>query len=52
MSEDDGMDMEEVCFPRYINLQTSPLNVCISARPRSSIYKTGMVLANSIPTIE
>lgn len=27
-------------------------NFCFSIRPRSSIYKTGMVLANSVPTID
>lgn len=35
-------------IPNYINLTDSPLNIGISLRPRSSIYKTGMVLANSI----
>lgn len=42
----------DIYFPNYIDLRTSPLNICISAKPRSSIYKTGMVLANSVPTIE
>lgn len=50
MSEDNGMDLEEVCFPRYIDLQTSPLNIAITFRPRSSIHKTGMMLANTPPT--
>lgn len=33
---------------RHIDLSKSPINIGISLRPRSSIYKTGMVLANSI----
>lgn len=45
-------ESSEMYFPNYIDLRTSPLNICISAKPRSSIYKTGMVLANSVPTIE
>lgn len=38
----------EVCTPNRIDLAQSPINIGISLRPRSSIYKTGMVLANSI----
>lgn len=36
----------------YMNLYNSPLNLSIDFRPRSSIYKTGMILSNSIGTID
>ena len=35
-----------------IDLKKSPLILDIDFRPRSSIYKTGLVLANSIGTLE
>ena len=35
-----------------INLANSPLVISIDFRPRSSIYKTGMVLANSEGTLD
>lgn len=35
-----------------IDFANSPMDCCISLRPRSSIYKTGMVLANAVPTID
>lgn len=35
-----------------VNLYNSPINLSIDLRPRSSIYKTGMVLANSQATID
>lgn len=35
-----------------ISLKDSPINLSLDFRPRSSIYKTGMVLANSEPTID
>ena len=35
-----------------LSLGDSPINLSLDFRPRSSIYKTGMVLANSEPTID
>lgn len=35
-----------------LSLADSPINLSLDFRPRSSIYKTGMVLANSEPTID
>lgn len=35
-----------------LDLSNSPVNLSIDIRPRSSIYKTGMVLANSQATID
>ena len=48
----DGIVSQDQYFPNYIDLRTSPLDIAVTFRPRSSIYKTGMVLANSVPTIE
>lgn len=41
-------------YPMLISLDTSkmPLNFSIDFRPRSSIWKTGMVLSNSVGTID
>ena len=48
------IDKQNGCFEivggKYINLDNSPLNLSIDLRPRSSIYKTGMVMANSQAT--
>ena len=41
-----------VRVPRSIDFKTFHINLAIDFRPRSSIYKTGMVLANSEPTID
>ena len=50
------IDKQNGCFEivggKYINLDNSPLNLSIDIRPRSSIYKTGMVMANSQATID
>lgn len=35
-----------------INLYNSPLKLSIDIRPRSSIYKTGMILSNSVGTVD
>lgn len=35
-----------------VNLKDSPIKLSIDIRPRSSIYKTGMVMANSQATID
>ena len=40
----------DMYFPNYIDLRTSPLDIAITFRPRSSVYKTGMMLANTPPT--
>lgn len=34
------------------NDEGAPLNLSIDVRPRSSVYKTGMVLSNSVGTID
>lgn len=47
---DTGDNSENMYFPNYIDLKTSPLDIAITFRPRSSIYKTGMSLANTPPT--
>lgn len=36
----------------YIDFDKSPIKLSIDARPRSSIYKTGMVLSNCVGTID
>lgn len=45
-----GDNSENMYLPNYIDLKTSPLNIAVTFRPRSSIYKTGMSLANTPPT--
>lgn len=47
---DTGDNSENMFFPNYIDLKTSPLNIGITFRPRSSIHKTGMMIANTPPT--
>ena len=44
---DTGTNSENMYLPNYIDLKTSPLDIAISIRPRSGIYKTGMVLVNA-----
>ena len=46
----DGIVSQDQYFPNYIDLRTSPLDVAVTFRPRSSVYKTGMMLANTPPT--
>lgn len=46
----DGIVSQDQYFPNYIDLRTSPLDIAVTFRPRSSIYKTGMMLANSLAT--
>lgn len=41
-----------ICNGLDINLKNSPLNISIDLRPRSSIYKTGLSLANSVGTLD
>lgn len=50
LSDEDVVREQEIVTPRYIDLQTSSLNIAITFRPRSSIHKTGMMLANTPPT--
>ena len=47
---DVGDELKNMYFPNYIDLRTSPLDIACTFRPRSSIHKTGMVLANSLAT--
>lgn len=49
-TEDGVINEQKLSFPNYIDLKTSPLDIAITFRPRSSIYKTGMSLANTPPT--
>lgn len=35
-----------------VNLAKSPLHLCIEFRPRSSVWKTGMLLSNCVGTID
>jgi len=37
---------------KCINIKDSPLNLSLDFRPRSSVYKTGMVLANCCGTVD
>jgi dUTP pyrophosphatase len=37
---------------KCINMKDSPLNFSLDFRPRSSVYKTGMVLANCAGTVD
>ena len=37
---------------KLVNLQDSPLKLSLDFRPRSSVYKTGMVLANCCGTVD
>jgi dUTP pyrophosphatase len=37
---------------KCINMKDSPLNLSLDFRPRSSVYKTGMVLANATGTLD
>lgn len=37
---------------QYLDLRDSPLNLSIDIRPRSSIWKTGMVMSNSVGTVD
>ena len=39
-------------LPSTIDLRTSPLNLSIDFRPRSSVWQTGMVLSNCTGTID
>lgn len=38
--------------PRFIDFSASPLNLSIDFRPRSSVWKTGMVLSNCTGTVD
>lgn len=40
-------------FPSFgLNLSNSPLHLCIEFRPRSSVWKTGMILSNCVGTVD
>lgn len=39
-------------FDTIIDLSKSPMSLCIEFRPRSSVWKTGMVLSNCVGTID
>lgn len=44
---DTGDGSENMYFPNYIDLKTSPLDIAVTIRPRSGIYKTGMSICNT-----
>ena len=48
---DDGCEVWVVA-PRKMDMWRSPLNLSIDARPRSSVWKTGMSLSNCEGTID
>lgn len=37
---------------QYLSFQSSPCKLSIDIRPRSSVYKTGMILANTTGTVD
>ena len=39
-------------YPTKIDFSRSPINLSIDVRPRSSVYKTGMVLSNCVGTVD
>lgn len=43
---------KEDCDYIYISLVNSPINLSLDFLPRSSIYKTGMILSNSVGTVD
>ena len=43
---------EDLFIDTTVDIRKSPINLSIDFRPRSSIYKTGMVMANSQATID
>lgn len=48
----DGKVVPYGVQPRFIDFACSPLNLSIDFRPRSSVWKTGMVLSNCEGTID
>lgn len=51
-SERESMNQILVDFDTWINIQKSPIKLSIDFRPRSSVWKTGMVLSNCEGTID
>lgn len=51
-SGEQKLDRIIIDLDTKVNIDKSPINLSLDFRPRSSIYKTGMVLANSVPTID
>lgn len=45
-------DAERFVAPSYLDMWRSPINLSIDFRPRSSVWKTGMVLSNCTGTID
>jgi dUTP pyrophosphatase len=43
---------EELFKKLFVNIENAPLNLSIDLRPRSSVWKTGMVLSSCIGTID
>lgn len=48
----ESYDKEACTNGLDINLKNSPLNISVDLRPRSSIYKTGLSLANATGTLD
>lgn len=47
-----GALTKEIEYNTEVDLRKSPVNLSIDFRPRSSVYKTGMVLSNCIGTVD
>lgn len=47
VSTGEEAQYEEISIPNFVHLKDSALDIAISIRPRSSIHKTGMVIANA-----
>lgn len=47
-----GAKTKEIEYNTEVDLRKSPINLSIDFRPRSSVYKTGMVLSNCEGTID
>lgn len=53
MIELDGTMVEtKVLTPKYFDFANSPIKLSIDLRPRSSVWKTGMILSNCTGTID
>lgn len=46
------LDRQNVAFHSVVNMKNSPLKFSIDFRPRSSVWKTGMVLSNCVGTVD
>lgn len=49
---ENGSQTDEFALPLWVASSHSQLSLAVSFRPRSSIWKTGLVLSNSVGTID